>query len=66
MGLPGNSVRDVGERMNGGAVRDDKSPVKLAKLDSISHLLFTGVEVARTISETMSSYPFGLRARPVQ
>ena len=24
--LPGNSVSDVGERMNGGAVKEDKSP----------------------------------------
>jgi len=24
--LPGNSVSEVGERMNGGAVKEDKSP----------------------------------------
>lgn len=24
--VPGNSVRETGERMNGGAVMDDKSP----------------------------------------
>ena len=32
MGLPGNSVREIGERMNGGAVRDERSPVNVAIL----------------------------------
>lgn len=32
MNLPGNSVSDVGERINGGAVREDRSPVKVAIL----------------------------------
>lgn len=30
--LPGNSVREVGERMNGGAVSVDRSPVKVVIL----------------------------------
>lgn len=32
MNVPGNSVSDVGERINGGAVREDRSPVKVAIL----------------------------------
>lgn len=31
-GLPGNSVRDVGERMKGGAVSEERSPEKEAML----------------------------------
>jgi hypothetical protein len=30
--LPGNSVRDVGERMKGGAVREERSPENEAML----------------------------------
>ena len=30
--IPGNSVRDIGERMNGGAVNVDRSPVKVVIL----------------------------------
>ena len=32
IGLPGNSVREIGERIKGGAVMDDKSPEKDAIL----------------------------------
>jgi hypothetical protein len=31
--IPGNSVRDTGERMKGGAVREERSPEKEAMLD---------------------------------
>lgn len=30
--IPGNSVKETGDRMNGGAVKDDKSPEKDAML----------------------------------
>ena len=30
--VPGNSVREMGERMNGGAVKDERSPEKDAIL----------------------------------
>lgn len=32
MGAPGNSVRETGERMKGGAVREERSPEKDAIL----------------------------------
>jgi hypothetical protein len=28
LGVPGNSVRETGERMNGGAVSEERSPEK--------------------------------------
>lgn len=33
-GAPGNSVRETGERMKGGAVREERSPEKFAMLQS--------------------------------
>ena len=33
-GAPGNSVRETGERIKGGAVSEEKSPEKFAMLQS--------------------------------
>jgi hypothetical protein len=33
LSIPGNSVRDTGERMKGGAVRDERSPENEAMLN---------------------------------
>jgi hypothetical protein len=37
--LPGNSVREVGERMKGGAVSEERSPEKEAMLKKVNKLL---------------------------
>jgi hypothetical protein len=34
LGAPGNSVKETGERMNGGAVREERSPETEAMLRS--------------------------------
>ena len=68
--LPGNSVSEVGERMKGGAVKEDKSPENEAILidvrdrGSVGTVEGSGGGLGRTISGRSSKIHVDLLGRP--
>lgn len=66
--IPGNSVSETGDRMNGGAVKDDKSPEKEAILHIrtlfCQHAVLLDECSKLTTSETRSNCSSVLRVRP--
>jgi hypothetical protein len=65
---PGNSVREVGDRMNGGAVREERSPENDAILKSARSQRPMGrlrKTEKRTISRKWSRSCVGRQVRPV-